>query len=165
MRRRASRASIRPSCFSWRSQTRRLLRVVGYLQNMISIDFDLAYEYVSTGDGIPVPVRIGHAGKTVELTARLDTGAAHCLFHRSYADLLDIDWDQGLPQNYRTGAGNFRAYGHELALNTWGLQWSAMVYFHEAGSPNSNYVGRTGWLDRVRSWALARNYHTLLTKS
>lgn len=107
---------------------------------MINVEFDFACEYESTGDGILVPVRIVHTGKSVELTARLDTGAAHCLFHRSFADLLDISWQQGLPQSYRTVVGNFRAYGHELTLHTWEFQWSA----------NSNYLGRTGWLDRVR---------------
>lgn len=132
------------------SRTRRCPLVAGYLWSMISAEFDLAYEYESTGDGILVPVRILHSGRSVELTARLDTGTAHCLFHRSFADLLDIRWEQGLPQSYRTVVGNFRAYGHELTLHTWDFQWSAMVYFHEAGSPNNNYLGRTGWLDRVR---------------
>ena len=117
---------------------------------MINLEFELAHEYESTADGILVPVRIVQSGKSVELTARLDTGAAHCLFHRSYSDLLDIAWDAGLPQTYRTIVGNFRAYGHELTLHTWDLQCSAMVYFHESGSPNSNYLGRAGWLDRVR---------------
>ena len=46
--------------------------------------------------------------------------------------------------------GSFSAFGHELTLRTQGLEWSAMVFFYAASDPQANFLGRRGWLDRVR---------------
>jgi hypothetical protein len=35
-------------------------------------------------------------------------------------------------------------------IATFGLEWSAMVFFHAMGNPARGFVGRRGWLDRVR---------------
>lgn len=55
-----------------------------------SLDFDADLEYQETAAGILVPVRLIHGDRSVELTARLDTGAADCLFDRFYAEMLEL---------------------------------------------------------------------------
>ncbi len=57
----------------------------------------------------------------VELRARLDTGAADCLFDRFYADVLGLP-DSGVERYYRTITGSFQAFGHEVTVETLGLQ-------------------------------------------
>lgn len=44
-------------------------------------------------------------------------------------------------------AGSFKARGHEITLETLGLEWTAMVFFHAMGNPSHAFVGRGGWLD------------------
>lgn len=80
----------------------------------------------------------------------MDTGAADCLFDRFFGELLGIEVEDGVRQVYRTVAGSFTAYGHEVTLRTLGLEWSAVVYFYEAANQQQNFIGRRGWLDRVR---------------
>ena len=116
---------------------------------MTSLDFDADLEYEGTAAGILVPIRLIHGDRSVELKARLDTGAADCLFDRFYADILGLP-DSGVERYYRTVTGSFQAFGHEVTLETLGLQWSAMVFFHAMGNPAHAFVGRRGWLDRVR---------------
>jgi hypothetical protein len=47
-------------------------------------------------------------------------------------------------------AGSFKAHGHEVTIETLGLEWTATVFFHAMGNPAHAFVGRRGWLDRVR---------------
>jgi hypothetical protein len=58
------------------------------MDRLISLDFDADLEYADTSAGILVPIRLIRGDRSVELRARLDTGAADCLFDRSYADVL-----------------------------------------------------------------------------
>ena len=117
---------------------------------MSTLDFDVEYRYVSTPEGIHIPIRLVLADRAVDLTARLDTGAADCVLDRFFADVLAIDVESGVRQVYRTVAGSFVAYGHEMTIRTLGLEWSATVYFYEATGRQNSFIGRRGWLDRVR---------------
>jgi hypothetical protein len=117
---------------------------------MPALDFDISYVYDSTNLGIAIPLQLVQRDRTIELTARLDTGCAHCLLDRFFAEDLGLNVESGIRQRYRTVAGSFLAYGHELTIRTLGLEWSAMIYFYAAADQHSNFVGRQGWLDRVR---------------
>jgi hypothetical protein len=119
------------------------------MDRLTSLDFEADLEYEETSAGILVPIRLVRGDRSVELTARLDTGAADCLFDRSYADILGLA-DSGIQRDYRTVTGSFRAFGHEVTIETLGLQWSALVFFHSMRNPAYAFVGRRGWLDRVR---------------
>jgi len=57
---------------------------------LTSLNFDADLRYEETAAGILVPVRLIHGDRSVELKARLDTGAADCLFDRFYADILRL---------------------------------------------------------------------------
>ena len=121
------------------------------MDRLISLEFDADLEYEATSAGILVPIRLVHGDRSLELLARLDTGASDCLFDRFYSDVLGLpDSDSGVEREYRTVTGSFKAFGHEVTVETLGLQWSALVFFHAMGNPAHAFVGRRGWLDHVR---------------
>ena len=117
---------------------------------MPSIEFAAEHRYRTSNEGIVLPVILSQGHQFVEAPARLDTGAADCLFHRSLAEQLGIDVESGIARVYLTMAGSFTAYGHEVTLRTFGLEWDALVYFHSAAGQEYNFLGRRGWLDHVR---------------
>ena len=80
------------------------------MDRLSSLDFDAELEYEETAAGILVPIRLIHGDRSVELTARLDTGAADCLFDRYYADILGLP-NSGVERHYRTVTGSFQAFG------------------------------------------------------
>jgi hypothetical protein len=116
---------------------------------LTSLEFDAELHYDETPAGILVPIRLAHGNRSVELRARLDTGAADCIFDDSYADVLGLT-DSGIQREYRTVVGSFTAHGHEVTIESLGLEWTAMVFFHAMGNPAHAFIGRRGWLDRVQ---------------
>jgi hypothetical protein len=115
----------------------------------LSLNFEASHHYAST-DGIDVPIELRVGNQRVELIARLDTGAAHCVFDRRYGEELGLDVESGRAQRFRTMAGSFVAYEHEVTLQTLGIEFSAVVFFAQDPTFNRNFVGRSGWLDRLR---------------
>ena len=116
----------------------------------ISLSFDVSHHYGTTGDGIGLPTAIRSGDQSVELMARLDTGAAYCIFERKYAEMLGLNVESGRLQQFRTMAGSFAAYGHEVIIQTLGIEFSTVVFFAEDAAFSRNFVGRSGWLDRLR---------------
>lgn len=102
------------------------------MDRLTSLKFDAELRYEETPAGIVVPIRLTHGDRRVELRARLDTGAADCIFDDSYADILGFT-DSRIMREYRTVAGSFKAIGHEVAIETLGLEWTAMVFFTRWG--------------------------------
>jgi hypothetical protein len=92
------------------------------------IEFTASCRYASA-DGIEAPTELSVGTQRIGLMARLDAGAAHCVFERRYAEELGLDVESGRAQRFRTMAGSFVAYEHEVTVHT---------------------LGRTGWLDRLR---------------
>ena len=74
------------------------------------------HQYNSSEEGIEVPVTLGNGGQSVDLIAKLDTGAANCIFERRYAEILGINPESGRLQRFRTMTGSFAAYEHEVTL-------------------------------------------------
>ena len=116
----------------------------------VSLAFDAAHHYADALDGIEVPITLCIGRQSVDLLAKLDTGAAHCIFERKYAEMLGVDVDSGRLQRFRTVAGSFAAYQHELTIQTLGIEFSAVVFFAQDSTFNRNFLGRSGWLDRLR---------------
>jgi len=115
----------------------------------LTLNFDASHRYAST-NGIDVPIELRVGDRKVELFARLDTGAAHCIFERRYAEELALDVESGRAQRFRTMAGSFVTYEHEVTLHTLGIEFSAVVFFAHDSAFSRSFVGRSGWLDRVR---------------
>jgi predicted aspartyl protease len=116
----------------------------------VSLAFDAAHHYADALDGIEVPITLCIGRQSVEFLAKLDTGAAHCIFERRYAEMLGVDVDSGRLQRFRTVAGSFAAYQHEVTIQTLGIEFSAVVFFAQDSTFNRNFLGRSGWLDRLR---------------
>jgi Aspartyl protease len=116
----------------------------------VSLAFDAAHHYAGALDGIEVPITLCIGTQSVELLAKLDTGAAHCIFEPKYAEMLGVEVDSGRLQRFRTVAGSFAAYQHEVTIQTLGIEFSAVVFFAQDSTFNRNFLGRSGWLDRLR---------------
>jgi predicted aspartyl protease len=119
------------------------------MDRLTLLEFEAELHYEDTPAGIMVPIRLTHGNRSVELRARLDTGAADCIFDDSYADILGLT-DSAIQREYRTVTGSFKAQGHEVTIETLGLEWTAMVFFHAMGNPAHAFIGRRGWLDHLR---------------
>jgi hypothetical protein len=116
----------------------------------VSFAFGTSHHYTSAIDGIEVPIMLCIGRQSVELVAKLDTGAAHCIFERKYAEMLGLDVESGQLQRFRTLAGSFAAYQHEITIQTLGMEFSAVVFFAQDLIFSRNLLGRSGWLDRLR---------------
>ncbi|HXB73836.1 MAG TPA: aspartyl protease family protein [Candidatus Acidoferrales bacterium] len=116
----------------------------------VSLEFAASHRYASTVDGIEVPVTLRASGQSIDLTAKVDTGAAHCIFERRYADLLGLTVESGRLQRFRTMSGSFSAYEHEITLESLGIEFSTFVFFAADSAFERNFLGRAGWLDHVR---------------
>lgn len=71
------------------------------------LEFDRAHSYGSLTDGITLPIVLRSGREAVWLTAKVDTGASHCLFKRGQGELLGLDIETGNLKN--------RAWKHGLA--------------------------------------------------
>jgi hypothetical protein len=60
----------------------------------VSLEFDNTHKYTEAADGINVPITLAIGSQSVDLLAKLDTGAAHCIFERKYAEILGLDPDK-----------------------------------------------------------------------
>jgi predicted aspartyl protease len=116
----------------------------------VSLDFDASYHYAEAIDGIDIPIMLRVGRESVEFLAKLDTGAANCIFERKYAEMLRIDVESGRLQRFRTVAGSFAAYQHEVTIQTLGIELSAVAFFAQDQTFSRNFLGRSGWLDRLR---------------
>lgn len=114
------------------------------------LDFGISHIYNDRDNGISIPVKLIAGTRDVDLTAIVDTGSTFCLFERAIGEWLGLDIEAGDRQEFRTAAGRFVAFGHELTLSTLGLEIDATVYFFADAAIRKNVLGRRGWLDRVR---------------
>jgi hypothetical protein len=64
--------------------------------------------------------------------------------------MLGLDVESGRLQRFRTATGSFAAYAHEVTLETLGIGFSAVVFFAQDPAFTRNFLGRIGWLDRLR---------------
>jgi hypothetical protein len=116
----------------------------------LSLDFDIRHDYSRAIDGIDIPIALFVGIQSVELIARLDTGAAHCIFERKYGEMLGLDVESGRLQRFRTMTGSFAAYEHEVTIQTLGIEFSSVVFFAQHTEFSRNFLGRSGWLNRLR---------------
>lgn len=89
------------------------------------LDFGISHTYNDRDNGISIPVKLIAGTRDVDLTAIVDTGSTFCLFERAIGEWLGLDIEAGDRQEFRTAAGRFVAFGHELTLSTLGLEMDA----------------------------------------
>lgn len=118
------------------------------MSTVLSFDFEIRYE--EDADGIPLPVRLTYGGRSISTTAKVDPGAAVCLF--SHEDGLDlgIPIEQGIPIRLRSLTGTLDAFGHEVTLQTGSIVFQSVIYFARYQGLPRNLLGRRGWLRNLR---------------
>ena len=117
---------------------------------MHQLSFNTRYRFDDRQDGITVPVLLRTAHRSVDLLAKIDSGADCCLFQRDYAAALSINVSAGERTAFRTVTGPFEAFGHELTLEVLGLQLSSLIYCYADPEIAKNVLGRRGFLNLLR---------------
>jgi hypothetical protein len=85
------------------------------------LSFERLIQYDAGQSGITVETTLKLREKSVELSAKVDTGASYCIFERKYGVSLGLDIESGLEQPIGTATGRFLTYGHEVTLIVGGL--------------------------------------------
>ncbi|MDX2029885.1 MAG: hypothetical protein SF339_04385 [Blastocatellia bacterium] len=112
--------------------------------------FERALKYDSSKGGIVLPVSLVASGRTIECQARVDTGAEHCLFARSFAENLGLEVESGHPLELGTLTSSFLAFGHVITLQTLNMAFESMVFFPASHEIRRNLLGRNGWLNLIQ---------------
>lgn len=131
------------------------------------LNFKYLYQYKNTEKGIVFPIELVQGENRVVLTARLDTGASHCIFQRGFGEALGLEIESGIREDFSTVTGNFVAYGHEVSLvmlNFPELFIETTVYFAADYNFRRDVVGRQGWLDRLKIALIDYDAKLFLTK-
>ncbi len=106
------------------------------------------YSSLSIGINIETTLRVGEL--FIDCEAKVDTGAEVCLFQRVIGEALEIPIENGVKKRLETLTGTLTAYGHEVILETLGVQFQTMVYFAEGDDVRRNLLGRQGWLQLIK---------------
>jgi hypothetical protein len=118
---------------------------------VFNLTFRSEYRYDATNPkGIEIPIELCHGGESVRLMAKVDTGAASCIFHRAYAEELGIEVEKGQREIFSTATSNFEAYGHKLELACFESKIELIVFFAVSLAFDRNVLGRDGWLQGHR---------------
>lgn len=114
------------------------------------LSFTSAYEYDTRLSGIEVPVTLRSGNEATRFSAKIDTGASHCIFRRGDGEKLDLDIERGELVHFNTVTGTFLAYGHELTITVLGIEITSTFYCAVDQHFTRNVLGRQGWLDRIK---------------
>ncbi len=117
---------------------------------MTQLNFAEEHRYKDDDKGIPIQVRLTYAGTTIEVTAKVDPGAAVCLFTHEDGLDLGIPIEQGIPIRLGGLAGSLDAFGHEVTLQTGAISFQSFVYFAKYPNVPRNLLGRQGWLRNLK---------------
>ena len=117
---------------------------------MKELSFAQEHHYKDDDHGIPLSINISYGAITTRVEAKVDPGAAVCLF--SHEDGLDlgIPVEHGIPLRLGGLAGTLDAYGHEVTLQTGDIAFQSVVYFAKYPGLPRNLLGRQGWLRNLR---------------
>lgn len=117
---------------------------------MTQLSFTEEHHYQDTDDGITIPVVLGYGGKFRRVDAKVDPGAAVCLFTNEDGRALGIPIEDGTPIRLGGLTGTLDAYGHEITLQTGNIVFQSTVYFAKYPGLQRNLLGRQGWLRGLR---------------
>ncbi len=110
------------------------------------ISFDFVHEYNTLEIGIVVPAILRFGDITADFKAKVDTGAAFCVFERLHGENLGLDIESGIPLRMITATGKFDTFGHRVNLSVLGIETEATVYFAAEDSFFLNILGRQAGL-------------------
>lgn len=114
------------------------------------LSFTQEHHYPDDATGIPLQVKLTYAGQSIAVRAKVDPGAAVCLF--SHEDGLDrgIHIEQGIARRLGGLTGTLDAFGHQVTRQTGEVAFQSLVYFAKYPGLPRNLLGRQGWLRNLR---------------
>ena len=89
-----------------------------------------------------MPVELKSGLTSVEVVAKIDTGADFCVFQQTVAEQLGLDIEHGERMWIWTVNGRFQAFGHEVEIDVLGIVISSVVYFYADANFGRNVLGR-----------------------
>ena len=116
----------------------------------IPLTFNQEIHYPDDPTGISLPTFLSYDGKTICVMAKVDPGAAICLFKREHGEELGVPVERGIPKVLDSIGGPLDAFGHEVILQTGDLVFESLVYFAKYLNLPRNLLGRQGWLRKLR---------------
>lgn len=114
------------------------------------LSFDEEYRYDDDETGISIPIILSFGAKSLRVWAKVDPGAAVCLFSNEEGLQLGVPIEQGIPITLSGISGTVDAFGHELVIQTGEVVFQSIVYFAKYPGLPRNLLGRRGWLRKLR---------------
>jgi hypothetical protein len=128
------------------------------------LEFRERYEYEDVLWGIPIPVVLRVGPKTVDLKAKLDTGAHYSVFEREWGERLGLTIEDGEPQRMEGPMGQgFETFGHEVTIEVLGYPVLSTVFFARDPGLRRSVLGRLGWLNKFRLAVIDYDRHLYLS--
>ncbi|MFN7928567.1 MAG: hypothetical protein U0Y68_11575 [Blastocatellia bacterium] len=115
-----------------------------------TLSFTTLHPYDAGKPGIDLAVVLRANQRRTGFIAKLDTGASHCIFERSYGEDLLLDVEAGYELKISTATGTFIVYGHDVTLSVGEFDFDVVVYFAKEATFTRNVLGRNGFLALVR---------------
>lgn len=84
------------------------------------------------------------------MDAKVDPGAAVCLFSHEVDLKLGVPIEQGIPIKLGGLTSSLDAFGHEVTLQTGQIAFQSFVYFAKHPDLPRNLLGRQGWLRNLK---------------
>lgn len=117
---------------------------------MTQLTFEQEHRYPDDEEGISISIKLTHGDKTLRVDAKVDPGAAVCLFSHEVGLKLGIPIEQGIPIKLGGLAGSLDAFGHDVTLQTGNIAFQSFVYFAKYPNLPRNLLGRQGWLRNLK---------------
>lgn len=117
------------------------------------MDYQLSFSrrllYDAGKSGITIPIKLKLSKVSVDIEAKLDTGATDCIFYRRFGEELGFTIEAGEKIQISTATGLFTAYGHEVTLSVLNYELDILAFFAADEAFNRNVLGRRGFLDQL----------------
>jgi len=117
---------------------------------MKQITFDQEHRYPDDEEGISISIKLTYGDESFRVDAKVDPGAAVCLFSHEVGLKLGVPIEQGIPIKLGGLTGSLDAFGHELTLQTGNIAFQSIVYFARHPNLPRNLLGRQGWLRNLK---------------